>query len=76
MRVCLVFAALFSSGCATTMVDRLLEGDLRPERSFCAMAKPLGGPTLDEMLSPFAERMVQQTGVHVLEDGAGAMVAR
>lgn len=76
MRVCLVFAALFSSGCATTMVDRLLEGDLRPERSFCAMAKPLGGPTLDEMLSPFAERMTQQTGVHVLEDGAGAMVAR
>jgi phosphatidylserine/phosphatidylglycerophosphate/cardiolipin synthase-like enzyme len=76
MRIVLVFAVLSSSACASTMVDRLISGDLRPERSFCAMAQPLGGPTLDDMLAPFAETMADKTGVHVLEDGAGAMVAR
>ena len=63
-------------GCASTMVERLNHGDLKPKHEFCSMAPQLGGPTLDQMLKPFTERMKTHTGVTVLEDGAGAMVSR
>ena len=63
-------------GCASTMVERLNHGDLKPKHEFCSMAPQLGGPTLEQMLKPFTERMKTHTGVTVLEDGAGAMVSR
>jgi len=65
-----------ATGCATTIVDRLNSGDLKPKHEFCKMAPKLGGPTLAQMLEPHREKMKTHTGVTVLEDGAGAMVAR
>ena len=75
-KISLGLLATLATGCATTIVDRLNSGDLKPKHEFCKMAPKLEGPTLAQMLEPHREKMKTHTGVTVLEDGAGAMVAR
>jgi len=47
-----------------------------PETDFCANIHHNNDETLSKALSEVAEQMATKTGVYVLEDGSGSMVAR
>lgn len=64
------------AGCHATVKDRLLYGDLKPDKDYCAIMKRSEAPALSAVLKPFADQLRRSTGIWVLEDGAGAMVSR
>jgi cardiolipin synthase C len=67
---------LCTTACASTIRDRLLYGDLKPDMDYCKAMSPTPRPGLSGELASFESKMKTMTGTWVLEDGAGAMVSR
>jgi len=58
-------------------VQSLTDGDLRPDRDYCADLPKRPAPMLGNYLAKLKPQLDSgKTGVHVLEDGAGALMAR
>ena len=76
MRQLIPLVLLSLAGCSHTLRDRLVHGDLVPDKAYCKALDEAEKPTLSSVLAPFQEQMESKTGVWVLEDGAGAMVSR
>lgn len=67
----LVLAAALLAGCSPDP-----EPKAAASQDFCAAIERDPSPSLSRILEPLAPPMAKSTGVYVLEDGAGAMMAR
>ncbi len=73
----LVLFAVLLGGCSHGVVYQLTEGSRYSDRDDCARIPKRAKPQLGEYLTKLAPKMTDGvTGVHVLEDGAGALMAR
>ena len=64
-------------GCAPSAYQALLEHQLSPDKPFCDAIEPIPPSRLNEVWKRFTEPLeAGKTGIHLLEDGAGALTAR
>ena len=74
MRILIALCLLV--GCASSTKERLIDGDLAPDKNYCKALKPTKRPGLSQALKPLEDKMKTMTGTWVLEEGASAMVSR
>ncbi len=73
----MVFGLLLFNGCGGGVVHALTRGALYSDTDDCKSMPERQPPQLDQYLTGLeAELATGKTGVHVLEDGAGALMAR
>ena len=68
----IIYILLFSS-CANQKVE---ETETKPATDFCSSIHRDTSISLSQKLNPLSDSMAHKTGVYVLEDGDGSMVAR
>jgi len=64
-------------GCTPSAYQALVEHQLSPDKPFCDTIEPIPPSRLNEVWKRFTEPLeAGKTGIHLLEDGAGALTAR
>ncbi len=64
-------------GCTPSAYQALVEHQLSPDKPFCDAIEPIPPSRLNEVWKRFTDPLeTGKTGIHLLEDGAGALTAR